>query len=120
MRDLTVDVALEGDFAASYTDADNSLVIATDTMKNTVYAFAPEHLAGSIEAFGLVLARHFVRPPRWSGRRSPREHGWQPLDGAAARHPTRSGGRAADPDGIGGRDDGTGPSSSRASTDLTS
>ena len=56
VRDLTVDIALEGDFASSYTDGDNSLVIATDTMKNTVYALAPEHLTGPIEAFGLVLA----------------------------------------------------------------
>ena len=64
LRDLTVDIALTGDFAASYTDGDNSLVIATDTMKNTVYAFAPEHLTGSIEAFGLVLATHFLDSPQ--------------------------------------------------------
>ena len=64
LRDLTVDIALAGDFAASYTDGDNSLVIATDTMKNTVYAFAPEHLTGAIEAFALVLARHFLDSPQ--------------------------------------------------------
>ena len=29
-------------------------------MRNTVYALAPEHLTGSIEAYGLALARHFV------------------------------------------------------------
>ena len=60
VRDLTVAIALEGDFAASYVDGDNSLVVATDTMKNTVYAFAREHLTGPIEAFGAVLARHFA------------------------------------------------------------
>ena len=60
VRDLTVDVALAGEFEASYTAGDNALVIATDTMKNTVYAFAPDHLTRSIEAFGLVLGRHFV------------------------------------------------------------
>ena len=40
VRDLTVAIALEGDFAASYVDGDNSLVVATDTMKNTAYALA--------------------------------------------------------------------------------
>jgi urate oxidase len=60
VRDLTVSVALEGDFAAAHVDGDNSKVVATDTMKNTVYAFAREHLVGSIERFAEVLARHFV------------------------------------------------------------
>jgi urate oxidase len=55
-----VAIALEGDFASAHVDADNANVVATDTMKNTVYAFAPEHLHGSIERFGHVLARHFA------------------------------------------------------------
>ena len=40
LRDLTVAIALEGDFAAAHTDGDNSMVVPTDTMKNTAYAFA--------------------------------------------------------------------------------
>jgi urate oxidase len=60
VRDLTVDIGLEGDFAAAHIDGDNANVVATDTMKNTVYAFAREHLTGAIERFGHVLARHFV------------------------------------------------------------
>ncbi len=60
VRDLTVAVALEGDFRAAHVEGDNANVIATDTMKNTVHAFAREHLTGSIERFGQVLARHFV------------------------------------------------------------
>ena len=64
IRDLTVAIALEGDFASSYVAGDNSLVVATDTMKNTVYAFAREHLTGPVEAFGTVLARHFVAIPQ--------------------------------------------------------
>ncbi len=82
VRDLTVDVALAGDFASSYTDGDNARVIATDTMKNTVYAFAPEHLTGAIEAFGIVLARHFLDAPQVaSATVSIREHGWRHLVG---------------------------------------
>ncbi|MDQ2965169.1 MAG: urate oxidase [Chloroflexota bacterium] len=60
VRDLTVEVILEGDFAAAHEDGDNANVVATDTMKNTVYAFAREHLTGAVERFGHVLARHFV------------------------------------------------------------
>src|SRR4051794_41409881 len=60
VRDLTVHVALEGDFAAAHLTGDNTGLLATDTMRNTVYALAPEHLTGAIEAYGLVLARHFV------------------------------------------------------------
>ena len=58
--DLTIAIALEGDFATSYSQGDNSAVIATDTMKNTAYALAGEHLTGSIEQYGLALATHFL------------------------------------------------------------
>jgi urate oxidase len=61
VRDLTIAISLEGEFAASYVDGDNSLVVATDTMKNTAYALAGEHLTGSIEAFATALGRHFLR-----------------------------------------------------------
>jgi urate oxidase len=60
VRDLTVSISLEGDFEAAHVEGDNSAVVATDTMKNTVYALAGEHLTGSIEQFGLILARHFL------------------------------------------------------------
>jgi len=58
--DLNVSVALSGDLAATHLTGDNAGVLPTDTMKNTVYAFAREHGVGSPEAFGLLLARHFV------------------------------------------------------------
>jgi len=60
LRDLTVAVALEGDFDAAHVHGDNAGVIATDTMKNTVYAFAKDKLTGPPEAFALELARHFA------------------------------------------------------------
>ena len=59
--DLDVRVALEGDFEAAHTKGDNSRLLATDTMRNTVYALAKDHLTGSIEAFGLALVDHFLR-----------------------------------------------------------
>jgi urate oxidase len=63
--DLNVSIALSGDLDATHRTGDNSDVLPTDTMKNTVYAFAREHGVGAPEDFGLLLARHFVttRPP---------------------------------------------------------
>jgi urate oxidase len=81
LRDLTVDVALEGDFSDAHVTGDQSLVVATDTMKNTVYAFAKERLAGSPEAFGLDLARHFAAYPQVSKAMiAIRQHGWDRVD----------------------------------------
>jgi len=60
VRELTIEIRLEGDFAGSYTAGDNSLIIPTDTMKNVAYALAKEHALDSIEGFGLVLAGHFL------------------------------------------------------------
>jgi len=77
VRDLTVDIALEGDFTAAHTDGDNAHVIATDTMKNTVYAFAREHLTGAIERYAFVLARHHVHPAHVDRATvTIGEHGW--------------------------------------------
>jgi urate oxidase len=60
VRELTVDVRLEGDFDASYTLGDNTRVVATDTMKNIVYAIAQGRPAEAIEDFGAALAGHFL------------------------------------------------------------
>ena len=56
---LVADIALEGDFDKAYSDGDNSMVIPTDTMKNTVYAIARLKGVESIEKYGLHLANHF-------------------------------------------------------------
>ncbi len=61
LRDLTVEIRFEGDFEPAYTVGDNSLVLPTDTMKNTVYALAREERLDTIESFALALSEHFVR-----------------------------------------------------------
>jgi urate oxidase len=58
--DVTVDVALEGDFAAVHATGDNGGLLATDTMRNTVYALAAQHAVEDLEIFGRVLVDHFV------------------------------------------------------------
>ena len=81
LRDLTVAIALEGDFTAAHVDGDNSLVVATDTMKNTAYALAAEHLTGSVEDFATVLGRHFLDFDQVDRSIvNIREHAWQPID----------------------------------------
>jgi urate oxidase len=83
VRDLTVAIALEGEFAASYVDGDNTNVVATDTMKNTVYALAGEHLTGPIEAFGMVLGQHFLDVDQVDRAIvTIEEHRWTPIGSA--------------------------------------
>jgi urate oxidase len=104
VRDLTIGIALEGDFAASYAAGDNSAVIATDTMKNTAYALAGEHLTGAIEDFALVLGRQFLAEPQVERVRvSIAEHGWEPI-GAAPDAFTRNGSETRTADVVVGRD----------------
>jgi urate oxidase len=81
LNDLTVAVALEGDFSAAHTDGDNTNVIATDTMKNTAYAYAADHLTGSIEAYAGALARHFLGEQQVERATvNVREHAWHAID----------------------------------------
>lgn len=43
-----------------YTQADNSVVVATDTMKNTVYILAKQHPVTPPELFASVVSTHFI------------------------------------------------------------
>jgi urate oxidase len=58
--ELAIDIALAGDFSESYLVGDNRRVVATDTMKNTVYALAADHPLADAESFAELLANHFV------------------------------------------------------------
>lgn len=57
--EMSVDVLLKGDFAESYAKGDNRKIIATDSMKNTVYVLAAENKFDCIEQFALILCKHF-------------------------------------------------------------
>jgi urate oxidase len=85
--DLTVDVQLEGDFGAVYVDGDNSRCLATDTMKNTVYALARTEGIDHVERFALRLADHFAGKPAVSRARiSAVEHRWDRVPADGRRH----------------------------------
>jgi urate oxidase len=60
LKDLDVAAYLRGNFASSYTSGDNTKVVATDTIKNTINVFAKQHLGEEIERFGLILGEHFL------------------------------------------------------------
>jgi urate oxidase len=78
VKDVWVDVAMIGDFTAAHTLGDNTDLLATDTVRNTVYALAKDGLTGSIEEFGKHLVKHFVQAgPRISSVRvKMTEHRW--------------------------------------------
>src|SRR4051812_20620912 len=79
LRDLTVSVALAGALEAVHLEGDNSAVLATDTQKNTVYAFAREYPVGAPEEFAARLARHFLGGAITRARVEVREVTWTRL-----------------------------------------
>ncbi len=60
LKEIEVRALLRGDFVSSYTSGDNSKVVATDTIRNTVNILAKQHLGHEIERFAIVLGQHFV------------------------------------------------------------
>jgi urate oxidase len=59
-NEWTVHMMLHGDFDASYTEADNSKVLPTDTMKNTVYFVARNSKASTIEEFAMEYGDYLL------------------------------------------------------------
>ncbi len=88
LHDLNVDIALTGDFSAAYEGDDNTQLLATDTMRNTVYALAKDHPLDSIEAFGLVLFRHFMEtgPTVEHVRIAVTEYPWARITAGGSEH----------------------------------
>jgi len=89
LEDLTVAVRFQGDFEASYSAGDNSDVLATDTMKNTVFALARREPPGAPETFGERLAREFLGECPWLERVEIElvAHPWTRLPRGSGAHP---------------------------------
>jgi len=89
ITDLNVTSQLRGDFTSAHTEGDNSKVVATDTQKNTVYAFARDGV-GAPEDFLLRLGRHFTGEFDWvtGGRWEAEQYTWSriPVDGQEHDH----------------------------------
>jgi urate oxidase len=88
LRDLTIAIRFDGDYTESYTAGDNSAVLPTDTMKNTVYALAARDAVTEPETFGLRLGRHFLdrNPKLRRVRIDLTEHAWRPITVGGREH----------------------------------
>ncbi|KAF8427876.1 hypothetical protein EV426DRAFT_372499 [Tirmania nivea] len=61
VTETTVCALIEGDIDIAYTKADNSVVVATDSVKNTIIILAKQNPINPPELFAAILATHFVK-----------------------------------------------------------
>jgi urate oxidase len=60
VREWSVDILIRGNYESCFRSGDNSDVLPTDTMKNTVYSVARDSGATCIEDFAKELITHFL------------------------------------------------------------
>jgi len=89
-REWTIEIRLEGDFESCFVAGDNSKILPTDTMKNTVYSLARSSSADTMEEFGGELIGFFLaRNPQVSAARVVlSEKTWEHLRIEGKSHPT--------------------------------
>jgi urate oxidase len=89
-REWAVEVLLRGDFASCFEDGDNSKILPTDTMKNTVYSLACSSNATCTEDFAKELLEFLLRrnPQVSGGEVSISEKPWEHLRQHGKPHPT--------------------------------
>lgn len=87
IEDVTITSQLRGDFVNAHLTGDNAHVVATDTQKNTIFAFARDGI-GSPETFMLRLAEHFTSSFDWvtGGRWEAVSDGWARIPARGADH----------------------------------
>lgn len=78
IRDLNVSTSLWGDFDAAHVEGDQSMVLPTDTQKNTAFAYAKQAGVDSIEEYAIALGRRLVSatPAAAGARILVEEYGW--------------------------------------------
>src|SRR5262245_61786306 len=86
----TVQVLLHGDFEPCFTEGNNSKILPTDTMKNTVYSLARNSSAECIEDFAIEMIDFLLsRNPQVSSVEvNIAEAAWDHLKVRGASHPT--------------------------------
>jgi urate oxidase len=89
-HEWTIDILLQGDFESCFVAGDNSKILPTDTMKNTVYSLARTSSADCMEEFGKELVTYFLdRNPQVSEAQvALSEKSWQHLHANGKSHPT--------------------------------
>jgi urate oxidase len=85
-----VEVWLKGDSLRCFEDGDNSLILPTDTMKNTVYSLVRASKAVTIEEFATELVTQFVttQPQVDEAGASIRATLWKHIEAGGQRHGT--------------------------------
>lgn len=90
LKEWNVRVLLHGDFESCFTAGDNSKILPTDTMKNTVYFLARESDAETLEEFAIELVDYLLanNPQVSKASAEIEEKSWArvPIDGVP--HPT--------------------------------
>ena len=87
ITDLSVTSQLRGGQEATHLEGDNARCVATDTQKNTVYAFARAGI-GAVEEFAMRLGAHFVEDFAWvtGGRWEVEQYSWDRIETSEGEH----------------------------------
>lgn len=90
LREWTLEVLLRGDFETCFKDGDNSKILATDTMKNTVYSLARKSTGGCMEEFAKEIVDFLLsRNPQVSHAEvTVWEKAWEHAATGGKPHPT--------------------------------
>lgn len=90
LREWTVQVLLTGDFDSAHYDGDNSKILPTDTMKNTVYSIARASSAIAMEDYAKELVDFLLsrNPQVTSASVAVESHMWKRLTVDGKPHPT--------------------------------
>jgi len=86
----TLGILLQGDFESCFTEGDNSKILPTDTMKNTVYSLARNSSAACMEDFAKELTDFFLarNPQVSSAEVAISGKAWEHLVAGGKPHPT--------------------------------
>jgi urate oxidase len=90
LREWMLEILFEGDFISCYRDGDNSKILPTDTLKNTVYSRARRSSAAAMEDFAKELIDYFLaaNPQVSHAEVTISEKKWEPLVARGKQHPT--------------------------------
>src|SRR5262252_11230171 len=87
-QEWDVEVLLQGDFLSCFVDGDNSKILPTDTMKNTVYSLACDSSAECTEDFSKALLAYLLdhNPQISEAEVGIHEKAWQHLTAGGKSH----------------------------------
>jgi len=90
LREWMVEVLLQGEFETCFSEGDNSKVLPTDTMKNTVYSLARSSSADCIEDFAKEITEFLLKrnPQVSAAEANIVEAAWDHLRVGGSEHPT--------------------------------